>query len=212
MTRIPLAAACAFALFACACDRNPKPDPTPTEAPAEAEAAETAPDAPPAEEVVEKPSEEPVEEPEEKPPEPKATKVACIDDPRGDGARRHDDPPEALAFYDVEDLDGDGAKELTVASEGATGAGDHILYLSNEGCWIFGGQFVGYVPDPLTTSTDGKLDFGNYEPNGCMNMEGSIDRYAWDGTQYTVAKSIYCTCPGEEEEGEERHPDCPEDR
>jgi hypothetical protein len=206
MTKSRLAVTCALFTLLLACDRNTQPDAKPTAQEVEGGAAEASAD-------VEGEATAP-KAAESQPADPQpAAKAECIAKPKADAERRHGDSLEDLRVYDVEDLDDDGEKELTVASEGATGAGDHVLYLSNAGCWIFAGEFLGYVPERLSTSTNGKRDFGNYEPNGCMNMEGSIDRYAWDGAKYVVAKSVYCPCPGDDEEADaKRHPDCPEDR
>ena len=221
--------ACVLAACVCACERNSQPDAKPAAEAASGEETRSA--EVPAEdgttargalaEVTPEarggtladngasPESQPAEsQPAESQPAKAKPEVKCIKSPKSDAARRLKVSTKEVKESDVDDLDGDGRKDLHVSdASGITGAGDHHIYLSGGGCWAHAGVVVGFGPSRMKSSTKGRRDLSNWEPGGCMGYEGRLEVFKWDGSKYARSKSVYCECPDSDEV--KRAPECP---
>lgn len=132
----------------------------------------------------------------------------CVEDPKRDAASRLQEDPSSpeLELLQIPDLDNDDVQEQAHSLPGPTGVGVYHLYLSRNSCWKYAGKYTGYDPDPLPTSTQGVRDVRIWLPDGCLNMEGTLTTYQWDGNTFQPKTKIYCACP---KDSGARDPLCP---
>jgi hypothetical protein len=116
-----------------------------------------------------------------------------------------------LAKETVQDLDGDGVRDIVVVAEsqcGVTGNCPRSLYLSGDGCWTHAvTRWWAYleVPGPVHL---GVRDIEVYVKGGCAGLEGTIVRLDWSGEIYEEVERIECRCEDQAPVAPV-HPACP---
>jgi hypothetical protein len=96
----------------------------------------------------------------------------------------------------LEDIDGDGVAERMLAwTCGATGNCQYRLYASNRGCTKVVGAFGALSVTLSATRHHGLLDLEVWTKGGCAGLEGTWERYVFDGNRYAVVETKECPCP-----------------
>jgi hypothetical protein len=126
----------------------------------------------------------------------------CVD-PTSDALRRASCDPkrdkgcDAVVVRTVDDLDGDGARDVLVAQQtmcGATGNCSYAVYLTGNHCAHYAGDVGGVLVAPTQARHFGVRDLAGYWKGGCAASEGVGYTWAFDGTAYHVADSYTCAC------------------
>ena len=109
---------------------------------------------------------------------------------------------------EIEDLDGDGARDTRVIAFAYAYNLEAVVYLSSSGCPRMAGAFLMTSMDIEETSSHGVRDLSTWTKGGCAGLSGDITRYAYDPEtkRYRSSSHISCGCD-ESEEG--RDAACP---